>query len=81
MQLNKKFGSLFAAFKAVDTSGEGTVGYMEFDHMLRLCNMGSETRFTRKVFGKVVGPNKELNFDKFRQALLSSTLSRYTRFE
>jgi len=75
-RLVKKYGSICAAFKDLDKSGDGSLSFLEFVDMLSQINLPLDQRSGRNLFDKASRGDRSLSLEEMKTMLLGKTIKR-----
>eukprot|EP00443_Scrippsiella_acuminata_P023237 CAMPEP_0115184334 /NCGR_PEP_ID=MMETSP0270-20121206/8910_1 /TAXON_ID=71861 /ORGANISM="Scrippsiella trochoidea, Strain CCMP3099" /LENGTH=409 /DNA_ID=CAMNT_0002597419 /DNA_START=17 /DNA_END=1243 /DNA_ORIENTATION=- len=74
IRLTKKFGGIHAAFRKLDSSGDGSISFLEFCDMLQMINLPMDQRILRQLFDKASGGDRALSMEELKTLLLDKTI-------
>lgn len=77
-RLSTRFGSIQDAFKHIDSSGDGSINFLEFCDFLRTVNLPLDQRVARNVFDKAAGRDRFLSMEELKSLLLARTMRKLT---
>lgn len=75
-RINRRYGSINDCFRAVDTSGDGAISFLEFADMLRVVHFPLDMRVARAMFEKASCGDRELSLDELKALLMEKTLQK-----
>jgi len=70
----RRHGTVPAAFRNLDTSGDNSMSFLEFSDMLRQLNIHMDQRVCRSIFDKAAGGDRVLSLQDLQAMLLEPTL-------
>lgn len=78
-RMMERHGTVAAAFKYFDSSGDGKMSFIEFADMLRMLHLPIEMRISRAMFEKASGGQKDLSLEDFTPLLMERTIQKFRR--
>jgi len=78
-RLMRHYGSISSAFLKVDTSGDGSISFLEFVEMLRVIHLPLEMRVARAMFEQVSHGHSDLSLEELKTLLMQKTIQKLTR--
>jgi len=76
VRIIRHFGTINRAFEKVDTSGDGSIGFLEFVSMLQVINLPLEMRVARAMFEKASCGDRELSLVELKTLLMEKTIQK-----
>jgi len=74
--LNRHFGSLGAAFKCLDSSGDGYLNLIEFGEVLRLIRFTLDSRSCKQLFDHAAGSDRTISLHQLGRVMMASTIQK-----